>query len=127
MVIVVQLNKVFCFVFFLYIGCAESLLQHTGVSCCRVQAQLLRGLRDFSLSGIKSVSPALDGGFLTTGPPGKSHYLVKLLKNTEWYSQAWVIFYILYKLYLHKTILKRGRKRGKVSQAALLLSRAQFV
>ena len=46
-------------------------------------AQLLRSMQDLPRPGIKPVSPALAGGFLTTAPPGKSlelfHYpIIKL-------------------------------------------------
>ena len=34
-------------------------------------AQLLRGMWDLPGPGLKPVSPALAGGFLTTAPPGK--------------------------------------------------------
>ena len=41
-------------------------------SCRGVWAQSLQGMRDLSGSGIKPVSPALAGGFLTTEPPMKA-------------------------------------------------------
>ena len=53
-------------------------LQHTGswaiecrLSSCGTRAQLLRGMWDLPGPGLKPVSPALAGGFLTTAPPGK--------------------------------------------------------
>ena len=51
--------------------CSSWALQHR-LSSCGAQAQLLRGLWDLPGPGIQPVSPALAGGFLTTGPPGKS-------------------------------------------------------
>ena len=40
-------------------------------SSCGTWAQLPRGMLDLSRPGMEPVSPALQGGFLTTGPPGK--------------------------------------------------------
>ena len=42
------------------------------LSSCDTRAQLLRGMWDLPGPGIKPMSPALAGGFLTTAPPGKS-------------------------------------------------------
>ena len=42
-------------------------------SSCGARAQLLHGLWDLPGPGLKPVSPALAGGFLTTAPPGKPH------------------------------------------------------
>ena len=47
--------------------------RHPGFSSCSVQAQLLCGMWDLPRSGIKLMSTALPGGFLTTKPAGKSH------------------------------------------------------
>ena len=47
--------------------------------------------------GIKPVPPALGGGFLTTGPPGKSSFDVFLEKNT-----SSVIFYPIDSEYVTK-------------------------
>ena len=46
------------------------------LSSCGAQAQLLHGIWDLPGPGLKPVSPALAGGFLTTAPPGKSDKLV---------------------------------------------------
>ena len=43
------------------------------LSSCGTQAQLLHGLWDLLRPGLKPMSPALAGGFLTTAPPRKSH------------------------------------------------------
>ena len=51
----------------------------TGFSSCRVQAWLPRSMRDLPRPGIEPVSPALIGGSLPSGPPGKSHLLVLIL------------------------------------------------
>ena len=40
------------------------------LSSCGARAYLLRGMWDLP-GGLKPVSPALAGGFLTTAPPGK--------------------------------------------------------
>ena len=42
------------------------------LSSCGARAWLLRGMWDLPRPGLKSMSPALAGGFLTTAPPGKS-------------------------------------------------------
>ena len=49
------------------------------LSSCGAQAQLLHGMWDLPWPGLEPLSPALAGGFLTTGPPGKSHLLLSLL------------------------------------------------
>ena len=41
------------------------------LSSCGARAQLLHGTWDLPRPGLKPVSPALAGGFLTTAPPGK--------------------------------------------------------
>ena len=43
----------------------------SGLSSYGAWAWLLRGMWDLPRPGIKRMSPALAGGFLTTGPPGK--------------------------------------------------------
>ena len=43
-----------------------------GHGCCGLWASLLHGMYDLPGPGIGPVSPALAGGFLTTGPPGTS-------------------------------------------------------
>ena len=43
-----------------------------GLRSCGARAQLLRDMWDLPGPGIKPVSPALAGGFLTTVPPGQS-------------------------------------------------------
>ena len=52
-------------------GTWASVVVAHGLSSCGVQAQLLRGMWDLPGPGLKPVSPALAGGFLTTVPPGK--------------------------------------------------------
>ena len=49
------------------------------LSSCGAQAQLLHSMWDLPGPGIKPMSPALAGGFLTTAPPRKSH--MRLLNN----------------------------------------------
>ena len=46
------------------------------LSSCGTQAQLLCVMWDLPRPGIKPVSPALAGGFLTTAPPSKSYYKI---------------------------------------------------
>ena len=41
------------------------------LSSCGAWAQVLHGMWDLPRPGLKPVSPALAGGFLTTAPPGK--------------------------------------------------------
>ena len=41
------------------------------LSSCGARAEFLRGMWDLPRPGLKPVSPALAGGFLTTAPPGK--------------------------------------------------------
>ena len=50
----------------------EQDFRHMGFSSCSTEAQLFTGRWDIPGSGIGFVSLALQGGFLTTGPPGKS-------------------------------------------------------
>ena len=60
-------------------GCGTQDSPCDGFSCCGAwaqycgaRAQLLLGMWNLLRPGIEPVSPALAGGFLTTGPPGKS-------------------------------------------------------
>ena len=46
-------------------------LERVGFSSCGARAWLLRRMWDLPGAGLKPVSPALAGGFLTTVPPGK--------------------------------------------------------
>ena len=46
------------------------------LSSCGAQDQLLHGMCDLPGPGLKHMSPALAGGFLTTAPPGKPQYVV---------------------------------------------------
>ena len=52
--------------------CRARALGHSGFSICGAQAQLLHGTWDLPSPRIEPMSPALAGGFLTTGPPGES-------------------------------------------------------
>ena len=69
---------VFCFYFkYLFIGCIRSLLR------CRNLSLVAYGLSCPIACGtivprpeIEPASPALENGFLSTGPPGKAHRLV---------------------------------------------------
>jgi len=48
-------------------------LEHR-LSSCGAWASLVHGMWDLPRPGIEPMSPALGGGLLTTGPPGKSRY-----------------------------------------------------
>ena len=52
-------------------SCESWGLKHR-LSSCGAWALLLRSMYDLPGPGIGPMSPALEGGFLTTGPPGKS-------------------------------------------------------
>ena len=52
-------------------SCGSQALEHR-LSSCGPRAQLLRGMWDPPRPGLKPVSPALAGGFLTTAPPQRS-------------------------------------------------------
>ena len=52
--------------------CRARVLGHTGFSSCDTWAQFLRGMWNHPGPVMETTSPALAGGFLTTGPPGKS-------------------------------------------------------
>ena len=56
-------------------SCGSRALER-GLSSCGARAQLLRGMWNLPRPGLKPVSPALAGGFLTTAPPGKSEALL---------------------------------------------------
>ena len=55
-----------------------------GPGSCGACAYVLRGMWNLSSpAGIESMSPSLQGGFLTTEPPGKTHFSV-LRWKTLW-------------------------------------------
>ena len=57
---------------------------------CGTPAYAFHGMRDLPGPGIKPISPALAGGFLSPEPPGKlqrEHFLLELLKETQ---HVWV-------------------------------------
>ena len=53
-------------------SCGSRALVHR-LSSCGARIQLLHGMWDLPGPGLKPMSPALAGGFLTTAPPGKPH------------------------------------------------------
>ena len=61
-----------------------------GLSSCGTRAELLQGMWDLPRPGVKPMSPALAGRFLTTGPPKKYQYQPF---QTVWlptgYSRTW--------------------------------------
>ena len=58
------------------------------LSSCAARAQLPHGMWDLPRPGLKPVSPALAGGFLTTAPPGKPldvfSYLFSRQRPSAW-------------------------------------------
>ena len=52
--------------------CRARALGHAGFSGCDTWAQFLRGMWNHPGPAVETISPAVAGGFLTTGPPGKS-------------------------------------------------------
>ena len=54
---------------------AEHRLQTRRLSSCGSRAQLLRGMWDPPRPRLKPASPALEGRFSTTAPPGKPCFL----------------------------------------------------
>ena len=71
--------------------CSDTSLGHRLSSCDRGSAVAVHGLRCPAAcgilvpwSGIELTSPALQGGSLTNGPPGKSLQLLKTKAMTPW-------------------------------------------
>ena len=60
-------------------SCGLQALEHR-LSSSGTWASLLRGMWDLPGPGIEPVSPAREGGFLTTVPPGKSLSIFKFSK-----------------------------------------------
>ena len=58
-------------------GCSSQTLEPR--LSCGAQAQLLHGMWALPGPGVKPVSPALAGGFLSTAPPGKSSLSILML------------------------------------------------
>ena len=61
---------------------AEHRLQTHRLSSCGSRAQLLRGMWDLPRPGLEPVSPALEGRFSTTVPPGKPRFIILIRKLT---------------------------------------------
>ena len=59
-------------------SCGSRALEHR-LSSCGAWAQLLHGMWDLLEPGLKPVSPALAGRFLTTAPPGKPSVTLNIL------------------------------------------------
>ena len=70
-------------------------LQSHCLSSCSTWVYLSCSTWDLPKSGIEPVSPALAGGFLTTGPPGKSDFMSVLVPVQPllflWHLCAWFI------------------------------------
>ena len=63
-------------------SCWARALRCMGFSSCGSWTQLPYGMWNLPQPEIKPVSPALAGGFLTTGPSGTSHWVFSDLKKT---------------------------------------------
>ena len=74
-------------------GVQASAVTAHGLSSCGSRAYLPCGVWDLLRSGIKLVSPALQGGFLTTGPPGKPSH--RLLRKDTKVDSSWFISCLL--------------------------------
>ena len=61
------------------LGARASVVVVRRLSSCGAQALSLRSTWDLPRPGLKPVSPALAGGFLTTAPPGKSLFSLFIL------------------------------------------------
>ena len=61
-----------CVMWDLLLQRVDSLVMAHRLSSCGAWAYLLHDIWDLSFPAIKPMSPALAGGFLATGPPGKS-------------------------------------------------------
>ena len=83
--------------------CRTGALGHSGFSSCGSQAQLVHSMGDLPGPGIKSMSPALTGGFLTLGPPVKS-------RQFDFKSQKKRYFTSLLKTHTHKYIINLKQK-----------------
>ena len=60
---------------------------------CGMRAQLFRGIWDLPRPGFEPVSPALAGGVLSPGPPGKSHclnYAFLIFTEPSWYPSEYL-------------------------------------
>ena len=69
---VVAMRGLLFVVALLVVGVWASVVVAYGLDCCGTQAELPHGKWDLLRPEVKPVSPELAGGFLTTGPPGKS-------------------------------------------------------
>ena len=65
------------------LGARASVVAARGLSSCGSRASLLRRVWDLPGPGLKPVSPALAGRFLTTTPPGKSSSSVLFLRRFD--------------------------------------------
>ena len=66
-------------------SCGSQALERR-LSSCGARASLLCSMWDLPGPGLKPVSPALAGGFLTTAPPGKpTFYYLKENSKAIWY------------------------------------------
>ena len=64
-------------------SCCRAWTPELGLSSCGAWSYLLRGMWDLSRPGIEPVSLALQGRFLTTGAPRKSHTMHLNINQSE--------------------------------------------
>ena len=64
-----------------FCSCSSQALE-CGLSSCGARASLPQGMWDLPGLGMEMVSPALAGGFLTTGPPGTPQSLLNIFVFT---------------------------------------------
>ena len=88
---------------------AEHRLQTRRLSICGSRSQMLHGMWDLPRQGLKPVSPALAGRFLTTAPPGKTCLITFkmfiLIRNYFNWNEIqfficfilWCVLYVLFK------------------------------
>ena len=72
------------------------------LSSCGSQAQLLHSVWDSLGPGIEPACPALAGGFLTTGPPGRSQPYVQPFEELQ------IVFRITYTIFTFLTAVYKG-------------------
>ena len=65
------------------------------LSSCGAWALLLHGMWDLPGPGLKPMSPALAGGFLTTAPPGKSYFCFYFHFCRRWVKKDLAVIYVI--------------------------------
>ena len=82
-------------------GCAGSQLWFAGlvVVAFRLSCSVACGILVL-WPGIESASPALVGGFLTTGPPGESHFYFCF----KWLSNPFSLYIYMHHIFIHSSV-----------------------